>query len=332
MDEVISVIVPFYNAERYIRKCLESIRLQNYMSFECIMVNDGSRDKSIQIAEEYASKDERFVLINQPNAGVSKARNTGINAASGKYIFFIDSDDYIECHALMDLWLIINELDCDIAMSDIYIEHNKEAYVPHSHAKGKVSKDDALVSLYNDTWMRPVVWGKLYKKEIFDKYQFFFDPDIFYSEDTLFITEVLLRVEDIAYSNVPAYHYYVDNNSSALHSLCDNPIFNAKCLTRWKAFEKMEKELLNNNSLKKKVIDEFRASRVEAARDMINLEYRYDQYSITEFKEQLRYERKYLPIYLLVRKRNIISKALTVLNAISPRIECRVERLKNEHR
>lgn len=95
MKPYISVIVPVYNTANYLRKCLESIKNQDYNNYECIMIDDGSADDSADICREYAEIDDRFVLLQQENRGVSSARNAGLNRACGDYILFVDSDDYL---------------------------------------------------------------------------------------------------------------------------------------------------------------------------------------------------------------------------------------------
>ena len=96
----ISIVIPTYNSEKYIARCLDSVLAQEERDFEAIVVNDGSKDKTAVLVEEYVKKDKRIILINQENGGVSKARNTGLDRAQGEYIFFVDSDDWIPTYAL----------------------------------------------------------------------------------------------------------------------------------------------------------------------------------------------------------------------------------------
>lgn len=121
MDELISIVVPVYNVEPYLRQCLESISIQNYKNLEIILVDDGSTDRSRDICEEYAGKDKRFYVIHQGNAGVCAARWAGIQKASGTYIGFVDSDDWIAPETYKELHDIANITQADIVMCGIYI-------------------------------------------------------------------------------------------------------------------------------------------------------------------------------------------------------------------
>jgi len=167
---MISVIVPIYNAEKYLHYCLDSIKAQTYQDYEVLMVNDGSTDSSADICKKYQNEDGRFKLIMQANAGPSIARNTGIDAAKGEYVFFIDSDDYIHCQTFeLMMSAATEEPDSDIVF-----------------AKGMLSKDysdlkenlkEGYKVIYRDDLIRGVadnmemvtfwpVWNKLYKKTV----------------------------------------------------------------------------------------------------------------------------------------------------------------------
>ena len=105
----VSVIVPFYNAERYLKQCLDSLQKQTYSNFEVLLINDGSIDQSYQIAAEYVKIDERFSLITQSNAGIATARNVGLQKMSGEYVTFVDGDDFVSQDYLMIIWQITRQ-------------------------------------------------------------------------------------------------------------------------------------------------------------------------------------------------------------------------------
>ncbi|HEF8786834.1 TPA: glycosyltransferase family 2 protein, partial [Providencia alcalifaciens] len=115
----ISVIIPVYNVENYIEKCITSVKLQSFTDFECIIIDDGSPDNSIDIAKNLIHDDTRFLIYSKKNAGLGPARNTGLDYANGKYIVFIDSDDYIEKDYLLDLITKIKLEDADICTCDV---------------------------------------------------------------------------------------------------------------------------------------------------------------------------------------------------------------------
>ena len=112
--EKVSIIIPVYNSESTLKRCIESVINQTYKNIEILIINDGSKDKSLNIMNEYKNKDERIIVINQKNKGLSGARNTGINNATGDYITFIDSDDYIKPNLVKDTIKIFEEYECDV--------------------------------------------------------------------------------------------------------------------------------------------------------------------------------------------------------------------------
>jgi len=131
MNNLVSIIVPIYQAEKYLHKCLDSIISQTYKNIEIILIVDGATDNSMNICEEYAEKDDRIVLKYQENAGVSITRNNGIDISNGEYIVFIDSDDYVEKNMIEELLTGVVENNCNIAICSLYI---------HDFAGGGVEK------------------------------------------------------------------------------------------------------------------------------------------------------------------------------------------------
>lgn len=117
---LISIVIPMYGVETYLKECLDSVMRQTYKNLEIILVDDGSPDRCGEIAEMYASKDERFIVIHKINGGLSDTRNVGIAAATGDYIFFLDSDDIIEENAIESLYYICHDGNADIAISGLY--------------------------------------------------------------------------------------------------------------------------------------------------------------------------------------------------------------------
>ena len=155
-NELISVVVPIYNVENYLRYCLDSIVSQTYQDFECLLINDGSPDNSADICREYVGKDARFKYFEKENGGVSSARNLGIEHSEGEYITFIDPDDWVESDYLEVLYRALLEEQADIAIST-YKQFNMDdnCYYLHSYQRGydrKVFTNaeliDALYSLY----------------------------------------------------------------------------------------------------------------------------------------------------------------------------------------
>ena len=121
MDELISIIVPIYNVEEYLRECLDSIQKQTYTNFECIMINDGSTDNSGGICQEYAQKDNRIVYIEKENGGQAEARNMGLDRMTGSYVTFVDSDDWVEKTYIEELYDKLITYHADIVAANYYL-------------------------------------------------------------------------------------------------------------------------------------------------------------------------------------------------------------------
>lgn len=172
---LISIIIPVYNIDKYIARCIDSILSQTLTDYEIILVNDGSSDKSLSICIEYAKKDFRIVVISQENGGASKARNSGIEVAKGKYITFIDGDDYIENSFLEKLYDAIKESNNKMSMCgfDCVDEQGTIVHSPFSnnYVPDSVSGHDAASYIGNNVTFG-VVWNKLYDITIFDNIRF----------------------------------------------------------------------------------------------------------------------------------------------------------------
>lgn len=163
-----SIIIPVYNVEQYLDKCLKSISKQTFLDFECIIVDDGSPDNSNAIIDKYVNKDQRFKVIHQKNMGLSAARNTGLDVAKGDYITFVDSDDYIANDYLEKFVLKIASSNADIIICGIIeVFKNYENSRVFANATTEVIKQNILA----DTWPS-FVWNKCYKKELFDNVRF----------------------------------------------------------------------------------------------------------------------------------------------------------------
>jgi len=229
----ISIIIPVYNVEKYLEQCLESIRKQSFRDYEVIVVDDGSPDNSHVIYKRYKREDSRFRYIRQDNAGVSTARNTGLNAAHGKYVIFVDSDDWMPDDALKILHGRAVSTNADLTIADAWIayENGEHEYV-HVFADAFETSDKAFIRQYKKAILafneNPFPyggacriptglggpWNKLVKKELLDKYGINYDPyvkGIF--DDCLFTLEILAHAERIAYINKPVYYYRMVSTS-----------------------------------------------------------------------------------------------------------------------
>lgn len=227
--DIISVIIPVYNVEKYLRRCLESIINQTYMNLEIIIVNDGSLDSSLQICKEYQSVDKRIIIIDKVNEGVSVARNTGINAASGKYIAFVDPDDWIEFNMYQNMYNTIEKHKCNIAFCNYYKDSKYSSSIKLLNIKkdvlGKLDIINELIGnmigiediLPRYRYVMGCVWRCLYLKEFLDNNNLRFTPGITIMEDLIFNIEALIYTDKVCIDQ-GIYYHYVKNKKSVLHS------------------------------------------------------------------------------------------------------------------
>lgn len=211
MSESVSIIIPVYNAAKTLNRCIESVLRQEYDDFEAIFINDGSRDNSGEILEDFAQKDKRIKIITQSNAGVSLARNAGLDEASGSYICFLDSDDYIESEYISKLTETIQFEDSDLAQCGYYelSPFVKKPIVLHDfqkfYAEKVISQKQFQANLFNG--LTGVLWGKMFKKEIIDALNLRLNPEISYSEDLIFVLRYSNEIKNIGIVYDNLYHY-----------------------------------------------------------------------------------------------------------------------------
>ena len=221
MPEV-SIIVPIYNAEKSIARCIDSILSQEYTDFELILCDDGSTDKSGQIIDEYREKDERIRVLHKENTGVSDTRNQGIAVAKGKYIQFLDADDWITVDATKLLVRTMKEGGCDLVISDFYrVIGDRISHKGDIDADGILTQEEfAEYMMVNPAdFYYGVLWNKLYKREIIEKYHLKMDESVSWCEDFLFNLEYLLHTKRIAALQVPIYYYMKTEGSLATQGI-----------------------------------------------------------------------------------------------------------------
>lgn len=210
---MISLIIPVFNAERFLRQCLDSVKSQTFKDFEAILVDDGSTDSSGLICDEYSVSDNRFHVIHQVNQGVSSARNKGIEAAQGEYVYFADSDDSLRPETLEHLYAAIRQGDYDIAASGFSIVKDGVEVDKCIIPGGKpivYSSDEALSKLLKDEdLVFFVCWNKLITKTLVDEVKF----ENINQEDYLFCASLYLRLRSLIYLNESLY-MYIDRPSS----------------------------------------------------------------------------------------------------------------------
>lgn len=208
---LLSIIVPVYNVEQYLRKCIESILSQKYTDFELILIDDGSIDNSGKICDEYAAKDKRIVLIHKENEGVSIARNLGLNLAKGKYITFVDSDDeYYTDELLSDnMSILLKNRDIDIIQFPFITSDNigNETSSFTGYIRGR---ENIFRSLFEYEYINGYPWNKIYKSYIFKDLRF---PEGQRFEDIYLLYDILDNINCIFCSNKGFYKYLLRNDS-----------------------------------------------------------------------------------------------------------------------
>lgn len=206
----ISIIVPVYKVEPYLRKCVDSILAQTFTDFEVILVDDGSPDNSGKICDEYASKDSRVRVIHKKNGGLSSARNAGIDVARGKYLGFVDSDDYIEKDMYELLYDNIVKEQADLSICGVYdLYANREPKILKTQYM-VLSKIEAMKMILEAKVVSVQAWNKLYKKEIFDTIRY---PEGVITEDAAVILPVLDKTEKVVIDTQQKYYYFHRENS-----------------------------------------------------------------------------------------------------------------------
>lgn len=226
MDKLISIIVPVYNTEKFLRKCIESILKQSYKNIEIILINDGSTDGSNQICLEYAEIDSRIITIYQKNGGVSKARNKGLEIANGDYIVFIDSDDFVEEHYVKELYCKIQNYDIVICGIGRFINGKKKSEFLEEH---EMNKYELIAQTLESKFIGGYPVNKIFKKSIIEKYNIRFNEKIHIGEDMIWILDYLNHCEKGIYISEVLYYYRLNDNSM-LQSSIRHKKFNKKNL------------------------------------------------------------------------------------------------------
>lgn len=263
--QVIGIIIPVYNVEQYLRRCLDSIVSQTWHNLQIILVDDGSTDNSGRICDEYAGKDRRIQVIHKENGGLSEARNTGIKAASAHYIAFVDSDDYVGKQYIQRLARILSENDADIAVCGYY-QGKRKTFPGVKKKKRRVQCLDSKTMLKN--WhgkykrVETVSWNKLYKRDLFVENDIYY-PVGFYYEDVQTTHLLINKARKIATTNEKLYYYY-QGKDGITHTIS-------------------EKKIRDGIASQNKRLDFFKRNGYQAAYERLSIK-RQKQYMLNYFK------------------------------------------------
>ena len=218
-DIQVSIIIPVYNIEKYIKKCVKSLLEQTYQNFEIIIINDGSTDRSGEICEQCKECDSRIKVIHKNNTGVSEARNIGIQKAQGDFIVFVDGDDYVSGDYISILLegILIDNVDLFCADFFIVNEGNAVTHSLNTNESIVLSRNQAIDMLGDKRYFQGYLWNKIFIRQVILDNNIFFHKDIKIWEDMLFCLEYIKCINRIGYIKKPIY-YYVQRDYSAVNS------------------------------------------------------------------------------------------------------------------
>ncbi len=293
----ISVIVPVYNKELYLERCLDSVINQTYKNLEIICVNDGSSDNSGKILDEYAKKDDRIKVIHKENGGVSSARNKGLVVATGVFVGFIDSDDYIEPEMFEVLISGIKNDETDISICGYFDEYSNEIrpvknILPISNEPMKM--EDFHKFIYIRDKYRGVasyLWNRILRKSVIDSNNIKFDESIIaIGEDFMFLAHYYLKADKVVYNDASLYHYVQLENSKS-----NNIAENFVKLDWIKSYQCLV-DLYEENNVDSITLDYVKRMLVYRAAWFLEKAYEYKY--LSDIEEIKKYINKYLDIYI----------------------------------
>ena len=325
MNPEISIIVPVYNVEKYLKRCIDSILNQSFTDFELILVDDGSTDNSGEIIDEYAIKDERIKVIHKENGGLSSARNVGIEYSKGNYIAFVDSDDYINKNMYKILYKNAIKYNAEISICNFeYVYENDDVDEEQDIISEKISVNnniESLEKLYSSENIQFIVaWNKLYKKNLFEKIRYDYGK---YHEDEFIIHKLLYKCNKSVYCYDKLY-YYLQRNGSIMGS----------------SFNVNKLDVLDAMKERMDFFREIHLKELEYKTQNNYLYYFLDYYFRTKYElnnnDMLRYMKKQFKgilKYLLSNPNyNLKAKLLWSLFAINPILYQLINNIRNKYR
>lgn len=268
-NPVISIVVPIYNVEQYLARCIESLINQTYKFIEIILVNDESPDNSVDICEQYVKKDSRIKLIHKKNGGLSDARNVGIKNATGEYILFVDSDDYIELSACEKFLEIVGDKEPELVVGNaVRIESKKEILMRHTCITGSemITGEDYLKEELKNKSMHMAAWLTLYNRKFLQENNLEFKVGLLH-EDEEFSPRVFLKAKKVIGTDLVFYKYIIRDNSITTSK---NKIKNAEHIIKtckelevlFNDLEDPELKMLLNDNLVNKILNIFQVAKL----------------------------------------------------------------------
>lgn len=325
-DKLISIVVPVYNVEQYLMRCVDSIINQGYRNLEIILVDDGSTDNSLAICKVLEKKDSRIKVIHQNNLGLSEARNTGVKNATGDYIAFVDSDDYIENNMIATLASNAIKNNADVSCGRAFI-HSRNGVIRHPNNNPKeiinIDSEEDLINAYLDGRITMAAWDKIYRKDVFE--DILFDKNTF-NEDADFILKLCLSGKKFVCDSRKFYHYVKRNEGSLTGSK-----FNDRCFLTQKWGKKAYNEIISKN---KEYIDQAEQCLFNSLAHVLKMYFKdYSQNKLKENEYAIEIESVcYEIIELLLNTKNVkkfrdLDNVLGIINTLIEKKIIRKEKL-----
>lgn len=227
---LVSIIVPCYNAEEYIEACLQSVQSQDYEQWECIVINDGSKDGTITLINEFGAKDQRFLVFSQENRGLSATRNRGMEVAKGEFIFFLDQDDILDKTAISTLVSAYDKNDIVVGRTATTVivdgQINKVSHLLHPK-EGNITFENNQFEVLRtamESGLKPVAQNRLYRKDFIEANKLLFKDGLLH-EDELWFFETMLVARRVKFIDAETYYYRIDNQASMTKNLSDRNLY-----------------------------------------------------------------------------------------------------------
>lgn len=224
---LVTIVIPCYNVEKYVEECINSVIVQDYENWECLLINDGSKDNTLDIIKSFESREIRIRVFTQENLGLSAARNKGIDHAKGEFLFFLDSDDFLNNDAISTLVSsfenndIITGITTSFAFSNDNVVEGSQLLHPKEGTVTFPNNHFEVLIRTMETGLTPVAQNRLYRKDFIDKSDLRFKSGIVH-EDELWFFETMLLAKNVKFINQKTYFYRIDNQESLTKNLGDN--------------------------------------------------------------------------------------------------------------
>ena len=317
MRKLLSVIIPIYNVEKYLDKCILSVINQTYTNLEIILVDDGSKDASRLICDKYAKQDNRIIVIHKENAGLSSARNKGLDVAKGEYIAFLDSDDYISEEMYEKLIDVIEFNNCDIAACAVQsVLENGQVInkINYDNSLSLLSMPEVITDLYGQTKVRFEVWNKVFTRQIIGKTRFILGQIY---EDVNFDRLVFTRITKYGFLNTPLHFYLTKREGNT------NSYFSEKKLNIYNELDKFI-ETVKELNLSEDIVERFEKIKLNFCMSHILA---IKEYKVTkEVKDFLK--QKFKELKRKNKNNKYVSKIPVLVFSFSPRLYKKLVKIK----